>query len=225
MKVSEKSRLLSRTKAPKAAKPPRLRKRLDESAVGSFRQKLDWHWLCGCIRMRGVWGAEAEDLAQEALLVAARIQARPRPAPRPGQTEQQARRALLRRIVRDLVWSYFRRRDQRRTDPCEDIERFAGDTPRSDELLIAQEEEREQQRRSELLEAGLAHLSRKAPKAHAVLEAHELGGESVVAIAARLAIPLGTAHTRLRKGRAKLSACVQRYHAGGRRWPAGARCG
>lgn len=214
MKVTDRSRLLGRTKATKATRAPKLRSRLGESAVGSFRRKLDWSWLCGCIRRRGVWGAEVEDLAQEALWVVARIEARPRPPQRPGQTKQQRRRALLRRVVRCLVWSYFRHRDKHRTDLREDIEQLAGDAPHGDEAMITREDERrEQQRRTQLLEAALSHLATRDRDAHAVLEAHELRGEPVVAIAARLSIPTNTAHTRLRRGRRELRAFAERRAA------------
>jgi DNA-directed RNA polymerase specialized sigma24 family protein len=210
MKVTDKSRLLGRTKAPK---PRNLRGRLGESPVGSFREKLDWRWLCACVRWCGVRGAEAEEIAQEALVVAARVQTHPRPPLHPGQTEQQARRALLRRILRHLVWGHFRRRDRQRTEPCEDMARFSGDAPCGDERMIVQEDEREQQRRNEVVKDALAHLARTEPNAHAVLEAYELRGEPVVDIAARLSIPLGTAHARLRKGRSELVAFVKRHEA------------
>lgn len=194
-----KSRLLR--KAPKA---PKLRKKGGPGGVGSFRAKLDWHWLCACVVARGVELADVEDVAQDALVVAARLE--PGMSPRPGQTPRQARRALLRGILRYEVLRYFYDRRKSGAEPREDIERIATTDPITVEEIV-------EKARREALEAALADLEKAEPDWHAMLQAHDLEEESVMRIAARMRIPVGTAATWLRQARLELRALLQRHAA------------
>ncbi len=205
MKLRDLSRLLHRTKAPRA---PKLQKKPKERLAGSFRDKLDWRWLCGWIGYRGVASGDVEDIAQEVLLVVARVTASPPPPLKPGQTRQQQRRALLKRIARFRVWSYFRDRRRRATEPREDIETIAVTPAIAEDAL-------DEKARREMLDEGLAHLAEKAPELHAMVQAHDLEERPMPAILAELSVPmrLGTAWSCLTRGRRELRAFSRRYQA------------
>jgi hypothetical protein len=81
--------------------------------VGSFRERLDWRWLCRVLRAFGVAPLDVEDVAQEVLLAAGRIE--PGWQVRPGQTLREARRQLLRMVARWEVTEYVAHRARRRT--------------------------------------------------------------------------------------------------------------
>lgn len=193
MKVTDRSRLVSKTKPAKRGK----------SAVGSFRQTLDWWWLCGAIRARGVARRDVEDVAQDVLVRASRAAA---PPLKPGQTRMQQRRALLRQLVRLEVWTYLRRERARRTRPCGTMVKRAVAEPVVEEAL-------EKRAWWMVLDEGLEALKAKWPEAHAVVEAHDLDEEPLSSLAARLGIPLGTAWDRLRRGHEELVAFARRYAA------------
>ena len=205
MKLRDLSRLLHRTKAPR---PSKLQKKPKERLLGSFRDKLDWRWLCGWIGYRGVAPSDVEDIAQEVLLVVARVTASPPPPLKPGQTRQQQRRGLLKRIVCFRVWSYFRDRRRRATEPREDIEALAV-TPPIDEAAL------DEKARREMLDEGLAHLAEKAPELHAMVQAHDLEERPMPVVLATLSLsmPLGTAWSCLTRGRQALRAFSRRHRA------------
>jgi DNA-directed RNA polymerase specialized sigma24 family protein len=182
-----------------------LRKNTAERRAGSFRDKLDWPWLCRVVAARGVAPAEVEDVAQDALLAAARVEAR-RPICRAGQCPREARRALLSRLVRCFAAKLLGERGFPLVAGHACVEATAHDAPNVEELLVKLEDEG---RRKRLLEAALAQLAAEDALAHALLVAHELDGHRVAAIAKRLAIPDGTAHTRLRRARRHLGALLR----------------
>lgn len=197
MKVTDRSRLVSRTK------PAKPRKR-GQSAVGSFREKLDWRWLCASVRARGVAQRDVEDVAQDVLLRASRAAA---PPPlKPGQTQRQQRRALLRRIVRLEVWTHLRRERSRRTTPCGTLTNRVLVEPMVEEAL-------EKHTWWMVLDEALDVLKAKWPEVHAVVQAHDLDEEPLSSLAARLGIPMGTAWHRLRRGHEELLAFARRYAA------------
>lgn len=205
MKLRDVSRLLHHTKAPR---PPKLQKKPKERPLGSFRDRLDWKWLCGWIGYRGVASCDVEDIAQEALLVVLRVAASPSPPLKPGQTRQQQRRAFLKRIVCFRVWSYFRDRRRRATEPREDIDTLAVTAPVAEDAL-------DEKARHEMLDAGLAHLEEKAPDLHAMVKAHDLEERPMPVVLATLSVPmpLGTAWSCLTRGRQALRAFSRRYQA------------
>lgn len=207
MKVSDPSRRLGPTKAPKSAKP---RKKPKDRRAGSFRDKLDWRWLCRCVAARGVEARDVDDVAQEILVRAARAGAPPPSVV--GQTPLQHRRGLLRRITRCAVSDYFQQRTARSTVPRDEIGDLAGPAPNGEEAL-------EEKQRREVLGAALADLARSAPRAHALVEAHDLHERPMGEVTARLSIPQGTAWQELSRGRSALRAFAQRNETTGARRP------
>ncbi len=208
MKLRDLSRLLHRTKAPRPAK---LQKKPKERLLGSFRDRLDWRWLCHWIGYRGVPSCDVEDIAQEALLVVVRVTASPPPPLKPGQTRQQQRRGLLKRIVCFRVWRLLPRSAKRRraTEPREDIEALAVPPPVDEAAL-------DEKARREMLDEGLAHLAERPPKLHAMVQVHDLEERGPCRPSSRsspVSMPLGTAWSCLTRGRRELRAFSRRHQA------------
>ena len=89
------------------------REALGESAcLGSFRERLDWGWLCARVRGAGVPESDVDDVAQGVVIAMSR--AENKLAIRPEPTESDARRAALRVVLRDHLADYWRDRARSR---------------------------------------------------------------------------------------------------------------
>lgn len=193
-----------------SAKPPLLRKapaaraKLRESPVGSFRDRLDWAWICRCFAARGVEPRHVEDMAQEALI--RWTKAEERLEVRPGWTRQEARRAVLRTIIRRMAARYFDDHHERNTELRDDLEGEVAPAPPPEDVL-------EESTRQRLLDEALAHLRQSAPKCHEMVMACDLGDTSVAQIARSLHMSTGTVASRLRRGRKALWAFARRHRA------------
>ena len=159
-----------------------------------FRQEFD-HVYRG-LRRHGFSEADAEDLAQEVFLVMWR---------RWGQLDQQRpMRPWLSAIAFNLVGNRLRR--LHREIPAAEVE-IIDDRPGAEELLAGR-------RLRGIVLRALAGLPEKY---RSVLVLRDLDGLPMREIAARQALPLFTAYTRLRRGRRDFNLAVRRLerHAPG----------
>jgi RNA polymerase sigma factor (sigma-70 family) len=170
----------------KAADEGRATKPAGAPRVTSFRERLDWKWICARIRGAGVPESDVDDVAQ--LVVIAMSRAEKNLELRPGQSERDGRRALLRTIIRCLVV------DDRRDRAC--LHRVHLDlawsadtdaaTAPSPEALTLQKEQHTS------LHAALDRMTHMAGVYH-VLILHGLDEMPMSYVAALLGIPYVTA--------------------------------
>jgi DNA-directed RNA polymerase specialized sigma24 family protein len=110
------------------------------SRLGSYREKLDWEWVCARVRGRGVPESDVEDVAQ--VVVIAMSRAEKKLELRPGQVERNVRRAVLRKIIGYRVANY--RRDRARFHRMRLKLAWSADTEAttapSPEVLVVQKE-------------------------------------------------------------------------------------
>lgn len=168
----------------------------DEAARGGqlplswFRDHFPALWRLG-VRL-GVPAHSAEDIVQEAFIVASRR--------RSDIDDGQERRFLIATVVR--LCANYRRRASVRLElaHAELLEQRASGTPDAEQLLI-------EKRARQELELALAALS----DAHrSVFVLYELEGFGVREIAEILALPAGTVASRLGRARAQFSRSVER---------------
>lgn len=163
------------------------------------------------VRRRGA-GDEAEDVAQEVAIAAARCS---QPIVVPGHTAADARRFVMAGIARRQVARHRAERARRgarsgepvrardRDEAAQILERLHGTAPSAEERIL-------ERGRITLLRAAIDELRREAPELYPVMAA-ELAGVSIPRVAAELGIPLGTAYTRSRRGREAVRAQVRRW--------------
>jgi len=149
--------------------------------AGEFvRAHVDFAWRVA--RRLGLDPADAEDVAQRAMLVATQ---------RIGDVETGSERAFVFRTVSNLVSKVFRGRRRHPEEP-EELADEPVDHERNPETLL------EQRRAREALDGILAALS---PALRPAFVLFEIEGLSQPEIAAALGVPLGTVASRLRRAR------------------------
>jgi RNA polymerase sigma-70 factor (ECF subfamily) len=148
-------------------------------------------WRAG--RRAGLSEAQAEEIAQEAFAIAAR---------RLDQIEAGCERAYLIAVASRLALNLRRRSASRKEWASTDPERYAavGSNPDAEQLLV-----RKQQR--ELLDRILMSMSDAFREVLTLYEIHDL---TLPEIAEALAIPEGTATSRLRRAREEFSRKLER---------------
>jgi RNA polymerase sigma-70 factor (ECF subfamily) len=153
----------------------------ERARAGAFaRDQVDFAWRLA--RRLGLGPADAEDVAQRAMLVIAQ---------RIGDVAEGSERAFVFRTVQNLVSKVFRTRRRRPEEPEE-----AADEPvdhdRNPETLL------EQRRARDALDRILEALS---PTLRSAFVLFEIEGLSQPEIAVALDVPLGTVASRLRRAR------------------------
>lgn len=153
------------------------------------RSYVDFAWRMA--RRLGLSPADAEDVAQRAILVASQ---------RVDAIQEGRERAFVFRTVSNLA-SKVRRTRQRRPESQEaSLDSLAADEHTPETLL-------EQRRAREILDAILAALG---PDLRAAFVLFEIEGLTQVEIAAALGVPLGTVASRLRRAREAFTRVAQR---------------
>jgi DNA-directed RNA polymerase specialized sigma24 family protein len=176
------------------------------SGAGSFRERLDWRWLCGLVRARGVPEIDVEDIAQEVLVSASSFE--PGWQPRHDQTPRQARRQLLRRVVGWQVNEYLRQR-RRRCALHARYERTSTE-PRHEPSVEQRWIERS---RTTALHAALERLAALGKCYAAAVTLHVREELTAADVAAALQLPRHTAVWRLRTGLSALRAMLRCWQA------------
>ena len=153
----------------------------DRERAGEFaRAHVDFAWRLA--RLLGLAPADAEDVAQRAMLIAAQ---------RIGDVAEGSERAFVFRTVQHLVSKVFRGRRRHPEEP-EELGEDAVDHEQNPETAL------EQRRAREALDGILLALS---PALRPAFVLFEIEGLSQPEIAAALDIPLGTVASRLRRAR------------------------
>jgi len=153
----------------------------DRERAGEFvRDNVDFAWRVA--RRLGLGPADAEDVAQRAMMVAAQ---------RVEDVEAGSERAFVFRTVANLVSKVFRGRRRHPEEP-EDFADEPVDHELNPETLL------EQRRAREPLDGILAALS---PALRSAFVLFEIEGLSQPEIATALGIPLGTVASRIRRAR------------------------
>lgn len=150
---------------------------------------LDFLWRFA--RRMGVAPAQADDVVQEAFVIAAH---------RLDRIEAEKERAYLTSVVMNLV---RRERARRVHVPLDDD--TSEDASRPDRIL-------EEKRARAVLDASLAELD---DSLRAVFVLHEIEQETMASIASLLELPTGTVASRLRRAREAWTAAVARREAKG----------
>jgi RNA polymerase sigma factor (sigma-70 family) len=176
------------------------------TGLGCYRERLDWRWLCRLVRALGVAPLDVEDVAQEVLLAAARIE--PGWQQRPDQTPRQARRQLLRMVARWEVTQHVGHRARRRASRqrFERAEVAPSYAPSAEERLV------ERSRAAELHTA-IDRLSQRGKRYATALRLHVRDEQSATEIAAALGISVNTAKSRLLKGTRAVTKTLRAWKA------------
>lgn len=148
------------------------------------------------LRRLGVDEAAADDAAQHVFLTF---------MTRASEISVDRERAFLIGVA-VRVAANARRRRERNGEVSGEVELRAGDAPTPEELM-------DWKQRRELLDRGIAAL---AEEQRSVFVLYELEGLSLPEIAESLEVPLGTATSRLRRGRLAFEAWVQGCQRAGR---------
>jgi len=164
------------------------------------------------VRRRGA-ADEADDVAQEVAIAAARY-SRPIAVP-PGHAPAEARRFVMSGIARRQVAHHRAERARRRARGGEPVgareearilERLHGAGPSAEDRIL-------ERSRITLLRAAVAELQSEAPELYPVMKG-KLDGLSIPLVAAQLGIPLATAYTRARRGRAAVRTKLRQWEEG-----------
>jgi RNA polymerase sigma-70 factor (ECF subfamily) len=160
----------------------------------AFETESDF--VCRALRRQGVRAGDIEDLAQDVFVVLCRRW--------PGLDHERPLRPWLSGVIVKVAQQYRKR--EGRFVPVGLVDGEDPQQPADDQLGSV--------RARALVTRALARLP---DKQRAVLIMHDLDGVPMREVAARLAVPLFTAYTRLRDGRRRLSATIEGLHPT-RRW-------
>ena len=171
------------------------------TGVGSFREKLDWAWLCARVRGAGVPESDVDDVAQVVLIAMSR--AEKKLAVREGQTVREARRAMMRKIIRFRVADY--KRDKAR------FYRMRLKLAWSDSRTVEPSVETRvlEKERHTQLHAALEALKQMA-RCYEVVILNGLEEMPMREVVATLGIPDGTARDRMLRGKQALRQALER---------------
>lgn len=177
-------------------------KRAGDNRVGSYRERLDWMWICARVRGAGVPESDVDDVAQVVAIAMSR--AEKNLLVRPGQTERDARRATMRKIIRFRVADY--RRDRARFYRMRLKLAWSKDTeessaPDAEELALRKE-------RCTALRAALKKIEHMAG-AYEVVILNGLEEMPMREVVAALGIPDGTARNRMLRAKQVLRATLE----------------
>jgi RNA polymerase sigma-70 factor (ECF subfamily) len=154
------------------------------------RAHVDFAWRVA--RRLGLAPADAEDVAQKAMLIAtSKLE-----VVKPGSEQ-----AFVFSTVSNLVSKVFRSRRRHPEEPEEAAEEPLDDAMNPEQLL-------EQRRARQTLDLILASLS---PELRAAFVLFEIEGLTQPEIAEALAVPLGTVASRLRRAREEFTRVAVRY--------------
>lgn len=176
---------LGRPAALVAAEPAQ-RARIDRLVRTHFG--LVWRYL----RRLGLPAVDADDAAQQVFLTTSR---------KLDRVNQQSERSFLLGVALRVAADWRKANRRQRTQSDTALEHAADPAPNPEQLL-------EQQRNCELLDRLLDTLDHET---RAVLVLYEIEQLTMQEIAIALGVRSGTVASRLRRGRAKFQAALQRY--------------
>jgi RNA polymerase sigma-70 factor (ECF subfamily) len=162
------------------------RARIDRLVRSHFA--LVWRYL----RRLGLTDADADDAAQQVFLTTSRKLDRVDPA---------SERAYLLGVALRVAADFRKARRRQRTESDQALEHARDPAPNPEQAL-------EQHRACELLDRLLDALDQET---RAVLVLYEIEELTMQEIASALGVPMGTVASRLRRGRAKFQAGLQRH--------------
>lgn len=176
--------------------------------LGSYRERLDWIWICARIRGSGVPGSDVDEVAQIVVIAMSQREQRKKLVVLPGQTERDARRTVLRAIIRHKVANYRRAkarfyRLRLKLAWSRDTEEIT--SPSAEELSLRKE-------RGTQLHAALERMKQMAG-VYQVVILNGLEEMPMPEVMATLDIPKGTAHSRMRRGKQVLREALEEEEA------------